>query len=137
MLPWNLNWNNICLRGFLEFLQKVNCTKLERSQNTIYICFRINLKRWNAKIRSEKYTPKIQKTKIFSQVRQQIPKNVPGLAPSIYFTVLAKFQTMTYIKKERKRTNRLKKNKTDCYRKTNTKNIEYNTLRNVHSKQVK
>ena len=34
---------------------------------------------------------------------------MPGFAPSIYFTVLAKFQTMTYIKKEKKRTNRLKK----------------------------
>ena len=63
---------------------------------------------------------------------------MPGFVPSIYFTVLAKFQTMTYIKKEKKRTNRLKKNnKTDCHRKTNTKNNEYNTLRNVQSKQVK
>ena len=28
---------------------------------------------------------------------------MPGFAPSIYFTVLAKFQTMTYIQKEKKK----------------------------------
>ena len=127
MLPCKLNWNNISLRRFLEFLQTVNCTELERSQNTIYIRFRINPNRWNAKISFEKYTPKIRQ-KYFPKCDNKFHKlcQVLHLFP-IYFTILANFQTMICIK-NKKITNVIKKNKTNGHRKTNTKNIEHNTL---------
>ena len=131
MLPCNLNWNNISLRGFLEFLQTVNCTKSERSQNNIYICFRINPNGWNAEISFEKYTPK-KRQKYFPKFDNKFHKMCQVLHPfAIHFTILANFQTMTFfIKKNKKRTNKMKtkKTKTNRHRKTNTKNIELNAL---------
>ena len=129
MLPCSLNWNNISLQGFLEFLQTVNCTKSERSQNNIYICFMINPNRWNAEISFEKYTTKIRQ-KYFPKFDNKFHKMWKVLHPfAIYFTILANFQTMTFLsKKNKKRTNKMKKNKTNCHWKTNTKNIEHNAL---------
>ena len=68
MLPCKLNWNNISLWGFLEFWQTVNCNKWKRLQNAIYICFRINPNRWNAKTSFQKYTPKIQQTFLSAKI---------------------------------------------------------------------
>ena len=110
MLPCNLNWNNISLRGFLEFLQMVNCAKSERSQNNIYICFRINPNSWNAEINFEKYTPKIRQ-KYFPKFDNKFHKMCQVLHPIvIYFTILANFRTMAFLsKKNKKRTNKMKK----------------------------
>ena len=44
--------------GFFRISTNVNCNKSKSLQNAIYICFRINPNRWNAKISFEKYSPK-------------------------------------------------------------------------------
>ena len=103
MLPCNLNWNNISLPGFLEFLQMVNCTKSERSQNNIFICFRITPNRWNAEISFEKYTLKARQ-KYFPKFDNKFHKMCQVLYPfAIYFTILANFQTMTFLSKRIKK----------------------------------
>ena len=47
---------------------------------------------------------------------------------AIYFTILANFQAMTYVRKELKKTTNKIKKKTNCHRKTNTKTIKHNAL---------
>ena len=103
MLPCNLNWNNISFPGFLEFLQMVNCTKWERSQNNIFICFRINPNRWNAETSFEKYTLKARQN-YFPKFDNKFYKMCQVLYPfEIYFTILANFQTMTFLSKRIKK----------------------------------
>ena len=56
-----------------------------------------------------------------------------SFASSIYFTILAKFQTMIYINKKKKNGQiKLKKTnkQTHYHRKANTKNNEHNALYN-------
>ena len=42
-------------------------------------------------------------------MQKQIPQNVPSFAPSISFTILAKFETVIFIKTEQKRNEKKKR----------------------------
>ena len=44
-------------------------------------------------------------------MQKQIPQNVPSFAPSISFTILAKFETVIFIKTEQKRNEKRKEKK--------------------------
>ena len=44
-------------------------------------------------------------------MQKQIPQNVPSFAPSISFTILAKFETVIFIKPEQKRNEKRKEKK--------------------------
>ena len=61
-------------------------------------------------------------------MQKQIPQNVPSFAPSISFTILAKFETVIFIKTEQKRNEKRKekKKKKKHHRKANTKIIVHN-----------
>ena len=76
----------------------------------------------------EKYTPKIRQ-KHFPKCDNKFHKMRQVLHLfAIYFTILANFQAMTYVRKELKKTTNKIKKKTNCHRKTNTKTIKHNAL---------
>ena len=58
-------------------------------------------------------------------MQKQIPQNVPSFAPSISFTILAKFETVIFIKPEQKRNEKRKEKKKSKkhHKKANTKII--------------
>ena len=137
MLPCNINWNNISLWGFFRISTNVNCNKSKSLQNAIYICFRINPNRWNAKISFEKYSPKPKNTtnkNIFPSAKINSTKCAKFCIFDLfhYLSKVSNNNLYRIRKKKNKKKKKTPKKQTNCHRKTNTKNIEHNALYTPH-----